>query len=203
MLPGSLMQVIRVEQYYSHWFRKAMQIYLTEFPYSRLPLVKVRTLLKTGSYQLFVTEDTRRVLAMALVWVCLRPAFVHLDYIAVSQEAKGQGIGTAFYRWLIEHMREFSPRAQLLTLEVEDELLGFYQRSQTKILQDVPYVFPARPGPIPMHLMVYDRLGRKTLNRETVQAIICALYRGIHNRGAKDTLLRSFLTRVPRRVPVV
>jgi len=194
---------IRVEQYYSRRFRDAMRIYLSEFHSSRLPISKIRFLLRTESYQLFVVQDAEQVLAMALIWVCARPAFVHLDYIAVKREWKGRGIGTAFYRWLIEHLGQLSPHAQLLTLEVEDELLGFYRRSQTQTLHDVPYLFPAPRGPLPMHLMVYDRQARTTLSRTVVQDIIRALYRGIHNRRADDVLLRSFISRVPQRVSLL
>jgi ribosomal protein S18 acetylase RimI-like enzyme len=193
----------RVDHYYSRRFRDAMQIYMSEFRSSRLPIEKIRSLLRTRSYQLFVGQDAGRVLAMALLWVCTRPAFVHLDYIAVGREWKGRGHGTAFYRSLIEHLEELSPRARLLTLEVEDDLLGFYRRSQTRVLHDVPYLFPASHGPIPMHLMVYDRRRRKTLSRVVVQEIIRALYQGIHNRGADDALLRSFISRVPRQVVLV
>ena len=203
MLPSYLMQVTRVEQYYSRHFHEAMRIYVDEFPYSRLPITKIRALLRTGSYQLIVAQDAGRVPALALLWVSPQPAFVHLDYIAVKHEYKGGGIGTTFYRWLLEHLQELSPRARLLTLEVEDELLGFYRRSQTKVLQNVPYLFPARHGPIPMNLMVYDRIGRKTLSRAVVQEVIRTLYRGIHNRGADDALLRSFISRVPRQVSLV
>jgi|SRR6185369_1538625 GNAT superfamily N-acetyltransferase len=180
-----------------------MRIYMQEFYSSRLPIAKVRSLLKTGSYQLFVAEEAGRILAMALLWGCTRPVFVHLDYIAVSQEWKGRGIGTAFYRWLVEHLETFAPRAQLLTLEVEDELLNFYRRSQTRILHEVPYLFPASHGPLPMHLMVYDRRGRGTLAGALVQEVIRALYRGIHHRGADDALLRSFISRVPRQVTLL
>jgi GNAT superfamily N-acetyltransferase len=193
----------RVEQYYSRRFRDAMRIYISEFHGSRLPITKIRSLLRTGSYQLFAAQKAEQVPAMALIWVCARPAFVHLDYIAVNREWKGRGIGTAFYRWLIEHLDQVSPRAQLLTLEVEDELLGFYRRSQTRTLHDVPYLFPAPRGPLPMHLMAYDRQARTTLSRTVVQDIIRALYHGIHNRGADDALLRSFISRVPRQVSLL
>ncbi|HJY80738.1 MAG TPA: GNAT family N-acetyltransferase [Candidatus Binatia bacterium] len=193
----------KVEQYYSRRFRDAMRIYMAEFHSSRLSISKIRSLLKTGSYQLFVAQDAERVLAMALIWECSRPAFLHLDYIAVKREWKGRSIGTAFYRWLIKNMGKLSPRARLLTLEVEDDLLGFYRRSQTRILHKVPYLFPARRGPIPMHLMVYDRQGRNTLGRTVVQAIIRGLYQGIHNRESDDALLRSFISRVPRQVVLV
>ncbi|MBI3798302.1 MAG: hypothetical protein HY268_15225, partial [Deltaproteobacteria bacterium] len=93
--------------------------------------------------------------------------------------------------------------SQLLTLEVEDDLLGFYRRSQTRILHEVPYLFPAAHGPLPMHLMVYDRQERTTLSRTVVQEIIRSLYRGIHNRGADDALLRSFISRVPPQVTLL
>jgi hypothetical protein len=183
----------RVEQYYSRRFRDAMRIYVSEFHSSRLPITKILSLLRTGDYQLLVAQDVDRVMAMALIWVCTRPAFVHLDYIAVGREWKG----------LIEHLGQLSPRAQLLTLEVEDDLLGFYRRSQTQVLQNVPYLFPALRGPLPMYLMVYDRRARKTLSRTVVQETVRALYRGIHNRGADDALLQSFISRVPRQVSLV
>jgi ribosomal protein S18 acetylase RimI-like enzyme len=196
----------RVERYYSHGFRQAMRIYLAEFPAdSRLPVSRVRSLLRAGEYQLLVAQDQDAggVLAMALIWVCGRPAFVHLDYIAVRQECKGRGIGTALYRWLVKHVQKLSPRAQLLTLEVEDDLVSFYRRSQTRILQNVPYLFPGLHGPIPMHLMVYDRQGRKTLDRALVQRLIRALYQGLHHRGADDAVLRSFISCVPQQVSLV
>jgi len=197
------MQVTRITQYYSRRFRAAMQIYRVEFPDTAFPTSRTRALLKAGSYQLLVAEDESGVLAMALVWVCRRPTFLHLDYIAVRKEEKGRGIGTALYRWLIDHLQELAPGARLLTLEVDDELLGFYRRSSTKVLQNVPYMFPAQQGPLPLNLMVHDRLGRKTLNRALVQAIIRGLYRGIHNRGSDDALLCSFIARVPRQVVLV
>ena len=196
--------VTRVKQYASQRFREAMQIYRTEFPpETRLSVTRIRALLRLGQYQLFIVQDTGRVLAMALLWISVRPAFIHLDYLAVKPEWKGRGIGTAFYRWLAAHLEELSPRAQLLTLEVEEDLIGFYRRSQTRVLHNVPYLFPALHGPIPMHLMVYDRQGRRTLSRAVVQSLIRALYREIHHRGANDALLRSFISRVPRQVSVV
>jgi hypothetical protein len=101
---------------------------------------------------------------------------------------------------LLTHLTSLSPRAALLTLEVDEELVGFYRRSHTQILHDVPYLFPGRQGPLPMNLMVYDHLQRTALSRVLVQNVIRALYKGIHRRGGKDPLLRSFLPRVPRRV---
>jgi ribosomal protein S18 acetylase RimI-like enzyme len=201
---GSDLSFTRVERYSSGRFREAMQIYQAEFPIrSRLPITRIRQLLSTGSYQLFVARDSGRVLGLALVWVCARPAFAHLDYIAVAQQWKGRGIGTAFYRWLIAHLKELSSRAQLLTLEVDDELIDFYRRSQTRVLHQVPYLFPGPRGAVPMHLMVYDCRGRETLDRAVVQGLIRALYRGIHNRGSDDALLRSFISGVPHPVSLV
>jgi ribosomal protein S18 acetylase RimI-like enzyme len=191
----------RVEQYSSRPFHEAMRIYRSEFSAdSRLSVTRIRHLLSTGSYRLFVAQDAGRVLALALVWVCAQPAFVHLDYLAVGPQWKGRGIGTALYRWLIAHIKDLSPRAQLLTLEVDDALIDFYRRSQTHLLQQVPYLFPGSRGPIPMLLMVYDCRGRKTLGRAVVQGLIRALYRGLHNRAAEDALLRSCIARVPRQV---
>lgn len=181
-----------------------MRIYQREFPAdSRLSVATIRTLLKGEQYQLFVTREGETVLGFALVWISLRPAFVHLDYVAVRQEQKGRGIGTALYRWLTTHLQELCPRASLLTLEVGDELIPFYRRSDTHILEHVPYLFPGRFGPLPMHLMVYDHFQRKTLHRPLVRGVIRALYHGLHQRPVGDPLLRSFLSRVPQSVRLV
>lgn len=181
-----------------------MRIYRTEFlADSRLPVATIHTLLTAGQYQLFVTQEQGTVLGFALIWISRRPAFVHLDYIAVRQEQKGRGIGTVLYRWLTSHLRELYPRASLLTLEVEDELIPFYRRSDTHLLEQVPYLFPGRFSPLPMHLMVYDRQRRKTLDRTLVQGVIRALYCGLHQRPAGDPLLRSFLPSVPQTVRLV
>jgi ribosomal protein S18 acetylase RimI-like enzyme len=191
----------RIEQYRSQRFRQAMRIYLAEFPRdSRLAIDRIRTLLREGNYQLIVAEKNRQVLGFALIWICRSPVFVHLDYIAVMREWKGKGIGTALYRWLMTHLPDFSPRARLLTLEVEDDLISFYQRSQTRLLRDLSYQFPGPLGPVPMHLMVHDAQGRTELDRRTVRGVMRALYCGLHRRKPTDPLLRSCLTQVPAKV---
>lgn len=196
--------VERLVHYRSRQFQEVMRIYQREFPAdSRLSVATIRTLLKGEQYQLFVTREGETVLGFALVWISLRPAFVHLDYVAVRQEQKGRGIGTALYRWLTTHLQELCPRASLLTLEVGDELIPFYRRSDTHILEHVPYLFPGRFGPLPMHLMVYDHFQRKTLHRPLVRGVIRALYHGLHQRPVGDPLLRSFLSRVPQSVRLV
>jgi ribosomal protein S18 acetylase RimI-like enzyme len=196
--------IVRIVHYWSRQFQEAMQIYHAEFPAdSRLSVAKIRTLLTAGHYQLFVMHEGGEVLGFALIWISRRPAFVHLDYIAVRQEQKGRGVGTVLYRWLTTHLQELCPRASLLTLEVDDELIPFYRRSDTNILSRVPYLFPGRFGPLSMHLMAYDRQRRKTLHRTLVQGVIRALYRGLHHRPVRDPLLCSFLPHVPQSVRLV
>lgn len=137
------------------------------------------------------------MLGFALLWICRKPAFVHLDYLAVAQSWKGKGVGTALYRWLIAHLQELSPQASLLTLEVDPELIAFYQRSHTRLLRDVAYWFPGPLGPVPMQLMVYDARDRAQLDRRTVQNVIRSLYCGLHRRHTRDPLLRQCLAQVP------
>src|SRR5262249_6394861 len=135
-----------------------------------------------------------------LIWICQKPAFVHLDYFAVAEEWRGKGIGTTLYRWLIDHLADFSPRTQLLTLEVEDDLIPFYQRSGTRLLKGVSYMFPGLHGPVPMHLMVHDLQGRTRLDRLTVRGIVRGLYCGLHQRDTRDLLLQSCLKTVPAQI---
>lgn len=192
----------RVEQYASRRFREAMRIYRAEFlaGETSLPMKRIRELLQEGSYQLIIAEDEQNVLGFALIWICQKPAFVHLDYFATVEEWKGKGIGTQLYRWLTGHLTDLSPRARFLTLEVEDDLIAFYQRSDTRLLQDVPYLFPGVRGPVPMHLMVYDALGGATLDRATVRSVVRGLYCGLHGRDARDPLLHACLKTIPTQI---
>ncbi|MGE0680790.1 MAG: GNAT family N-acetyltransferase [Candidatus Binatia bacterium] len=191
----------RIEQYSSQRFHQVMRIYLAEFPRdSRLSIDRIRTLLKEGNYQLIVVEKNGQVLGFALIWICRLPAFVHLDYLAVAREWRGKGVGTALYRWLIAQLPDFSPRARLLTLEVENDLISFYQRSQTRLLHNLLYQFPGPLGPVPMHLMVYDTQERTELDQRTVRGVMRALYGGLHRRKSTDPLLRSCLAQVPAKV---
>ena len=198
---NSTLSFSRVEQYSSRRFHEAMQIYRTEFSRDTgLPIPRIRELLQVGNYQLLIGQHEQQVLVFALIWICQKPAFVHLDYFAVAEEWQRKGIGTTLYRWLTDHLTDFSPRAQLLTLEVEDDLIAFYRRSSTRLLADVAYLFPGPFGPVPMHLMAYDALGRTSLGRESVRGIIRGLYCGLHNRPAQDPLLRSCLARIPQQI---
>ncbi|MGE0820541.1 MAG: GNAT family N-acetyltransferase [Candidatus Binatia bacterium] len=198
------LQVSRLTQYASRRFRQAMEIYQSEFPASsRLSRATVRQLLATNQYQLIIAEHDSHVIGLALIWLSSRPAFVHLDYLAIHNQEKGYGYGTTLYRWLCGHFTTLSPRATLLTLEVDEELIPFYRRSQTRVLHNVPYLYPGRRGPLPMHLMAYDRRQRQTLSQVQVQNIIRALYYGLHHRNAEDSLLLSFLSQVPRQVRLV
>src|SRR5262245_39566833 len=191
----------RIRQYHSHRFHQAMRIYMTEFPRdSRLSIARIHELLKEGHYQLIVAEEKKQVLGFALLWLCRRPAFVHLDYIAVEQQWKRKGVGTALYRWLITHLPDLSPRAALLTLEVDPALIAFYQRSQTRLLRDALYLFPGPLGPVPMHLMAYDTQDRTVLDQKTIRGVIRALYCGLHQRKATDPLLRSCLMQIPTTI---
>jgi ribosomal protein S18 acetylase RimI-like enzyme len=199
--PSSRLSFSRVERYGSRRFRDAMRIYVVEFPReSRLSIHRIRALLKERDYQLIVAEEEGRVLGFALIWLCRRPALVHLDYIAIARQWKGKGIGTALYGWLIKHLQELSPRASLLTLEVDAELIAFYQRSQTRLLREVSYLFPGPLGPVPMQLMVYDAQDRGTLDRKTVRGMIRALYCGLHRRQPTDSSLRFCLSRLPAQI---
>ena len=55
---GGSFSVGRIVHYWSRQFQEAMQIYSVEFPAdSRLPVATIRTLLKGGQYQLFVTPE--------------------------------------------------------------------------------------------------------------------------------------------------
>jgi GNAT superfamily N-acetyltransferase len=195
----------RVTHYHSRHFRQAMQIYLAEFDRgSRLSISRIRTLLQHGEYQLLIaqhdTQSERPVSGFALIWLCRSPAFVHLDYLAVAHSHKGKGIGTALYRWLLAHLPTISPRAHWLTLEVEDDLIDFYRRSHTKLLEDVPYLFPGPLGPVPMRLMVHDRRSKTSLSRDSVRGIVRGLYCGLHNRPADDPTLRTCLAQIPVRI---
>jgi hypothetical protein len=134
------------------------------------------------------------VLGFALIWISSRPAFVLSGLHRGAQEQRTR-IGTVLYRWLTAHHRGLST-CPLLTLEVEDELIPFYRRSDTNVWRKCrkPWaVWSLADAP-----MVYDRQQRR---RWTAPLSGCdsGAVPGHHQRPAADPLLRSLLP-VPQTV---
>jgi ribosomal protein S18 acetylase RimI-like enzyme len=95
----------------------------------------------------------------------------YLPYLAVAEDRRGSGIGSAFYTWIFRSLTARRGTEALgLLFEVEIPELGhdletrinaerrirFYQRLGAKLLRGIRYeqVIAGHP-PVPMHLMVH------------------------------------------------
>lgn len=169
----------------------------------RLPRARLMGLLNTGSYRLYALRLANEAAGMALLYFSAGLPFVLLDYVAIDPDRRNQGLGSAFLRALADLIRQESPSANWLILEIDDDREGpeeerahsrrrmeFYGRLGAQLLANVPYRFPsAQENSVPMRLMVYRLRPGAALSVEDVGAAIEDTFLHVHGRTGDDELL--------------
>lgn len=180
------------------------QIYHASFPPSERAAWAERV--DSGSW--FVAETEGRVVGLALVRSLSCPGIYLLEYMAVAEETRNQGIGSLLFR---QTMRLLSRRegARGVLIEVEPEAQGseqerrriaFYSRNGA---QEVPavdgYCMPDLADEskrVPMKLMWFP-LNDELISHSMLRACIVSIYMDVYKRAKDDPLLRSVLASLP------
>lgn len=182
---------------------------------ARLPRSRLMGLLSGNGYRLYALglrkELGNEVAGAALLYFSADLPFVLLDYIAIDAERRNQGLGSAFFRALVELISREKPGADWLILEVDDDREGpeesratsrrrmeFYRRLGARLLANLPYRFPCADGNfLPMRLMAHRlRLGA-ALSVADISAAIEDTFLHIHGRNSGDELLGWFRANRP------
>ena len=192
----------------SEYFHAGMDIYLNAFPSNERHSVKtIEERLDAGKSQMFVGLNEGKVITICLLFNLSDSEFILLDYMAVSNEFRGKGIGGKFLRYLTKLLKKIN---KYLVLEVENPEHGdnkeqrksrieFYKKNGAVKLKDVRYILPALDGksPTEMNLMVLPEYHDITMKKETVRKLILELYKEVYGREEDDPLLNSFLGDLP------
>lgn len=191
--------------------RVALDIYDAAFPASeRIPRQTVAQRIDRGVYELWIGRqpEDRRVVFMAILYTLHDSDLVLLGYIATHADFRNQGIGSAFFRDLLQQLQA-RDRYLLIEMEVPDDRdpftqrrHQFYQRLGANVLQDVRYILPPLSGgePTEMWLAIAPAYKTPTLTGDRVRQLLEQLYTEVYERPHDEPLLRTCLASVP---PVV
>ena len=214
-------------------FKKAMQIYAVSFPEAeRRPEAAIERALRNGKIRMIACGIDGIVRMMALLCPINGTPFLLVEYIATSQEFRGQGIGSLFLKKVFELLD--SPKFDYLLVEVEDpgedpsesldktkaRRIDFYRRLGMKELKDMRYLLPPMQGdkPTEMRLMVLSRydagipdedsLGedmpdRDILDGSVIKNVITMIFHELYGRSQGDEILTSILEGIPDRISLV
>lgn len=182
---------------------------------ARLPGSRLMALLGGNDYRLYAfrlrSEAGIEAAGAAFVYFSADLPFVLLDYIAIDAERRNQGLGSAFFRALVELVSREKPSADWLILEVDDDREGseksratsgrrieFYRRLGAQLLTNLPYRFPCAHGNfLPMRLMAYRLRPGATLSVGDITAAIEDTFLHVHGRNSGDELLNWFKANRP------
>jgi GNAT superfamily N-acetyltransferase len=147
---------------------------------------------------------------MALLYSLESSQFVLLDYMAVKPEYRKHGLGSEFLKNI---NRITGLKNRFFLFEVEDPKAGsdtetrqrrvyFYRKNGAKILKHVCYVLPPLQGNMPtdMILLVLAQNRPVWLSGQAIKDAIRQIYNELYYRDESDSLLASFIDKVPERV---
>ena len=112
------------------YYQNAMAIYRSSFPSNekqKEEVIEQRVNSRQSTMYVGVLED--KVAAMSLLFNLTNSEFVLLDYFAVSDTHRGQGLGTQFMQYLLN---AYSTSNKYIVIETEDPAYGDNKIERTK-----------------------------------------------------------------------
>ena len=189
-------------------FQEAMGIYVASFPENeRRPVAAIKEMMKCGRSRLIVGEMEVRVVFMALLYPLAGTSFLLADYLATAECCRGNGLGKAFLRHLLDETARTEFRFLLIQIENphldDDEMkkkrLRFYKGLGMKEMMGVRYILPPLQGTktTELVLMVNSREDEDCLDGKMVRNLVILLFGMLYDRHEGDELLMSTLRSIP------
>jgi hypothetical protein len=129
------------------------------------------------------------------------------DYLATAECCRGNGIGKAFLRYLLDEIARTEFRFLLIEIENphldDDEMkkrrLRFYKGLGMKELMGVRYILPPLQGTktTELVLMVNSREDEDYLEGKMVRDLVILMFGVLYDRHEGDELLMSTLRSIP------
>ena len=138
-------------------FREAWAIYESSFPPNeKRPLSGQMRIFGDRRYRFFTAYEKGRLVGILTSWRLER--FIFIEHFAVSENLRGQGLGTRLMKGYIKLNRSnIVLEAERLKTEISKRRIGFYKRLGFK-LNKYDYIQPSYGKgrkPVPMFLMSY------------------------------------------------
>lgn len=199
-----MLDFLKVTEVTSKAFKAAMEIYSSSFPLNeQQPLHIIEQRIEQGSGELYIGEDNKKIVFMALLWPLKNTDFILLDYMATIHSHRGKSAGSFFLQHISQILKannkyfiiEAEHPAFGNNKEERERRVAFYKRNGAKELKDVKYMLPGMHGlgPTEMVLFVLPEYNNGSIESSLVRELMIQIYREVYNRSAEDKLLQSFL----------
>lgn len=192
------------------YLNAALDIYTNSFPSNERHSIELITeRIKNCKSILYIGLKNNQVICFALIYKLFNSDFVLLDYFAVDQNNRNEGIGTKFYNYLLNETRKLE---KFLILEVEkpanifdtvkNKRVEFYLKNETYIIKDTPYILPALDSTTNTEMILMIGEGKKCniLTEIKIKDLIKQIYFELYHRDENNILLLSFIDFVPKSI---
>lgn len=163
--------------------------YLQDFPEKeRKSRAHLEKLMKEESYRLYIAKapEYDEIMVYAFVYEIPETGIRWLDYFAVNEKYRGEGIGSRFLKNLSTLEKS---RGMLLEVEIPGSLeeqweiqqkrIRFYERLGA-VRTPVNYLFPTTEGGFPMYLYFLPAGGQTALTLQELRLSTASALRYIH-----------------------
>ena len=205
----------RVTDPHSPEFEALVAIYLAAHPASeRKPVTLLSAMAQRRDYLFLTVNLDEEVVGFSIVNLFPHLDASYLEYFAVAEDRRGQGIGQYLFRQIVE-MREVAGRFMIVEVDSDkrpSSLQGdntrrkrFYRNLGCKEVAGLDYRMPSITAhtPPPMDIMVYGSPLPGAVAKTRMRAWLEALYVGIYSMQATDTRIGQMLEDLPANLELV
>jgi GNAT superfamily N-acetyltransferase len=190
-------------------FQALLRLYEEALPArERKSAEAVRAMIASPNYRVLLAQAGEEIVGFAILLIGKTMAL--LEYMAVRQEVRGQGVGSSLYRYARDAC---APRGLPLLVEVDSEReiapdrddrlrrKQFYLRLGCRQIDGLDYQLPL-PGekPPPLMDMLVDSPLSAQIPREKVAAWLREIYRSAYDCEMDDPRLLAMLGSLPTEV---
>lgn len=177
-------------------FAGAFAIYRDQIePSEQKTEAEIRALLSRRDYRFVIAREDGRVTALALAFVPPRDSFLLIEYVAVSADRQGGGLGSKLFSLLVETLAQ--DRIALLEVdaprsgggaEQRNRRLAFYARLGCRIVEGVAYQLPLSHfgTPPPMVLLAHAPATIRAIPRGRLIRWLRTIYTDVYAQPGDD-----------------
>jgi GNAT superfamily N-acetyltransferase len=195
-------------------FQEAMKIYAASFPeHERRSFASIETTIISGKSRLIIGSMNGRVVLMALLYPLAGTTFMLLDYLAISKEHRGRGLGQKFISSLLDIIDGTGLKHLLVEVEnphIDDDdaktrRARFYKRLGFREIAGLRYLLPPLQGTscTEMILMVLSKEDEYSMDRVMIKDAIVLIFEELYGRGEDDDILSSIMEDLPDQIELV
>ncbi|WP_337860427.1 GNAT family N-acetyltransferase [Ferroplasma sp.] len=195
-------------------FNQAIKIYDEAFPEGeKRPVSDIKRNIIENNEKMLIAKYNDTPVVFSMIWPIAGTDFLFLDYVAVSKDYRGKGIGSVFLEKIFEISENDAFNHMIFEVENPEEgenkkqrvaRIKFYRRAGARTVTGFKYFLPPRNNnkAQEMKLMIISRKNVKNVNGKKIQSVLAEIYTHIYNRNSNDKTLNGILDDIPEDVPL-